>query len=418
MTKKSILKEVLEEIKPSENDKKEVESRVKAFVSKLNKGLKDAKAVLYGSGAKGTWLRGGFDADVFVKYDYKKYKDKSDQISDVLEKVLRKKFGKVERMHGSRDYFRIKEKDFVFEIIPILEIKKASEAKNITDISPLHAQWVKKKVNKKLMDEIRLVKAFFKAQKIYGAESYIRGYSGYITEILTIHYGGFEKLLRAARKWKDKEVVDICKYHKNVMMELNTSKLISPLIVVDPVDKSRNAAASLSYEKFDKLKEVADRFLKKSSKKFFVEKEVSVEDLMKKAGKNKLLLVDAAPLNGKEDVVGAKLMKSYEFLLKGLKKYGFNVKDKGWKWDKEKRSMFWYIVDSKKLDKFEKRKGPSLDFEEHVKKFKKKYKKTFNEKGRVCAKVKREFVDSYDFLKNLLKDKWLKDKVKGFKLRK
>ncbi len=57
-------------------------------------------------------------------------------------------------MHGSRDYFQIKEKGFTFEVVPILKIKDAKEAMNITDVSPLHAAWVKK--HKKFADDIAL----------------------------------------------------------------------------------------------------------------------------------------------------------------------------------------------------------------------------------------------------------------------
>ena len=139
-----LLKHVLKEIKPSKEEINDVQRKINEFISKINKGLKEAKAVLGGSGAKGTWLSRQHDADIFVQYDYKKYKDKSDRLSDMLEKTLKKKFGKVKRLHGSRDYFQIEQKGFTFEIVPILKINKSEEAVNITDVSPLHARWVNK----------------------------------------------------------------------------------------------------------------------------------------------------------------------------------------------------------------------------------------------------------------------------------
>ena len=87
------------------------------FLKIINKNLKDAKAVLGGSGAKATWLTKAHDADIFVQFDYKKYKEKSDQISDILEKHLKKRFKKIDRIHGSRDYFQLKQKNFTsFEL--------------------------------------------------------------------------------------------------------------------------------------------------------------------------------------------------------------------------------------------------------------------------------------------------------------
>ena len=168
-----MLNETLKHVKPSKQEEKEVNEKTREIILELNK-LK-LNAVLGGSVAKGTWLRGNHDFDIFIKF--KKGKD----ISKKVEKKLKKKF-KVIKVHGSRDYFRIKRDNFTFEIVPILDIRKASEAENITDVSPLHTKWVQK--HKKYIDEIRLAKAFARAQKVYGAESYIRGFSGYVLEIL------------------------------------------------------------------------------------------------------------------------------------------------------------------------------------------------------------------------------------------
>ena len=264
---KKLLSEVLSDIRPTKEYEKEILDKANKIINKINKDIKHAKAVLGGSGAKGTWLK-TFDADIFVKFNYGKFKDKSNKLSDILGKFLKKSF-KATRLHGSRDYFQIKQQKFTFEIVPILEIKKAEQAKNITDVSPLHSNFVLK--HKKLTDEIRLTKQFFKAAKVYGAESYIHGFSGYVCEILTVYYGSFIKLMKYIPKWKEKTVIDIKHYYKNknIFIEINQSKLTSPLIIIDPVQKDRNAAAALDYEKFEVLKHRAKEFLKKPSKEFF-----------------------------------------------------------------------------------------------------------------------------------------------------
>jgi len=414
-----LLKEVLKKIKPSKEEEKEVKDKIDRFLNRVNKGLKDAKAVLGGSGAKGTWLSKAHDADIFVEFDYGKYKDKSEQLSDILGKHLKKVFGRVNRLHGSRDYFQIKEKGFSFEIVPILKIRKASEAKNITDVSPLHANWVKK--HKKFADEVRLTKQFCKAQGVYGAESYIKGFSGYICEILTIYYKGFLNLVKAATKWKDKTVIDIEKYYKNskdVLRSLNLAKIYSPLVIIDPVQADRNAAAAVSREKYEQFICACKEFLKRPSKEFFKIKEISIDELKKGAGKDKLILLDVVALTGKEDVVGSKLLKALEFIDKKLRQNEFKVYEKGWKWDKKKKALFWFIVDKKKLSEYVKWCGPPIRNKFHTEKFKKKYKKTFVEKGKICAKVKRKFREADKFVKELVKDKYVKERVKRIGLMK
>ena len=210
---------ILEKIKPSKEEEKEANQIVKKTLSVINKVSK-GKATVGGSGAKGTWLSGTKEIDIFVKYNLK-YKDKD--ISKILEKELKKKF-KISKLHGSRDYFQIKNNGYVFEIVPVLDIKKVKDAVNITDVSPFHALWVKK--HKKYTDDIRLVKQFAKACKVYGAESYLRGFSGYVLEILVIYYKGFNNLVRNVTKWKAKVVIDPEKLLKNPLKELNESKLV------------------------------------------------------------------------------------------------------------------------------------------------------------------------------------------------
>ena len=408
-----LLKQVLAEIKPTKEEEKEVNEKISEFLKKLNKNLKDAKAVLGGSGAKGTWISHTYDADIFVQFNYNKYKDKSNELSDVLEKVLKRLFSKLSRLHGSRDYFQVKQVGFTFEVIPILKITKAKDALNITDVSPLHAEWVKK--HKKFADEIRLAKQFCKAQSVYGAESYIKGFSGYMCEILTIHCKGFMNLAKAAAKWEPKTVIDTEGYYKNksdVLFNINKSKQQGPMVLIDPVQKDRNAAAALSEEKFNQFVYACKEFLKNPSKDFFKITEVSIEELKKRAKKDKLILLAAKALSGKSDIVGSKLLKAVEFIDTELKKNGFNVYEHGWKWDKAKDALFWFIVDKNLLPEHVENRGPPLNLEKHVELFKKKHKKTFVKGKNIWAKDKREFRDAGKFVNKLIKDKYLEDKAK------
>ena len=395
--------EVLSRIKPAAEEEKALNDKISDFLSDVNRAAGDAQAILGGSGAKGTWLKGQHDADIFVLFPYEKYKERSDQLAEILEKRLKNMKKRFQRLHGSRDYFRFKERDFIFEAVPILKINNARDAVNITDVSPLHARWVKSKRN--IADEIRLAKAFCKAQRCYGAESYIRGFSGYVLEILVIYYGSFEKLLKAAVKWEEKQVIDADKLYKReeVWMAMNKAKLHSPLIVVDPVDKSRNAAAALSKEKWLMFKKKAATFLKKPSAAFFERKEVHFDKL-----KGNVIWIEVEGNEGKEDKVGAQLLLAFEFLKKKLK--NFSVTSCGWEWNK--KAVFWFVVKKKETEKFELRKGPPLELEQHVAMFKKKHKKCVVKKGVVFAKLAVKHYKLKDFVKGIVKEAYFKEKVK------
>jgi len=401
----TILKEALAEIKP---EKKKI-SEVDDFVGKINSRIKKlkiaAKAVVGGSFAKDTFLKEDHDVDIFVMFSLK-YRD--DDLSRMLRKVLLP--FKPETLHGSRDYFRAKNR-FNFEIVPVLDIKKPEQAQNVTDFSPAHVKWVKKNAGK-LRDDIRLAKKFCKSNKVYGAESYIRGFSGHVLDIIIIYYRGFLPLLRAAAKWKPKQVIDFYNVHKGrALFELNKSKTQSSLIVVDPVQPGRNASAALMDEKFSIFAESARKFLKNPSKDFFIEKKADIKLLEKKGA----VLVDVESKKGKEDIVGAKLLKAFQFIRKGLDE--FRIMDAGWEWDRKKNAVFWFLPGVKRLPEAVEWEGPPTTMKNRVNEFKKKYKKTFIKKGRIYAKRKRKHTKPGLLARDLIKQQYFMDKVKKAKIR-
>ncbi|HIH42673.1 TPA: hypothetical protein HA246_03445 [Candidatus Woesearchaeota archaeon] len=443
---------VLLDIKPTKHDEKQLAARIDAFVAKIQKKFSKnhAKAFLGGSGAKGTWLKNSYDADIFVMFNYKKFAGKSAELSDILEKKLKSAFKhqKVNRLHGSRDYFQIVEKmnklvignkfvngksvnnnpisEFTFEIVPILDIKQAKDAKNITDVSPLHASWVNKNSNEKLRDDIRLAKQFCKSVAVYGAESYIQGFSGYILEILVVYYGGFLNLLTAASRWPleinhetDKVIIDVKKYYKNkteVLFNVNKAKTHSPIIVIDPVQKDRNAAAALGYGQYANFISAAKKFLGHPTKEFFEIKEVTLDVLKKQETTNKKLYVlNVDSLSGKRDVVGAKLMKAFDHIKIKLVDNEFKLHHSSWSWDKRKTALFWFFIDSKKLDAVVVNSGPPVALKKHAAEFKKKYKKTFVKNNKLYAKAKRKYVDVVALLKDTIRDEYVKERVKEIK---
>ena len=403
-----LLKQVIDKLRP----KKDAVDKCYIVLDSINFEIKKKKiranAVLGGSIAKGTFLKKDYDCDIFVKFNLG-YKKKD--ISGLLENIL-KNFPGLSRIHGSRDYFQFNMKGIMFEIVPVLDIKKAEQAVNITDCSPLHVKWVKDNLKKNLADEIRLAKSFCKSCNVYGAESYMVGFSGHVLDILTIYYKGFIPLLKNAVKWKEQEVIDFNNYYKGSALErLNKSK-VGPLVVIDPIQPERNAAAVLSRKNFLLFKESAENFLKKPSKKFFEKKEITIDELKEKSKGKKLVLLDVKALDGKEDVVGSKLLKAFNYADKNLVLNEFNIYEKGWKWDKKKKALFWFILKDEILPEYFKRIGPPVRNKENVKQFIKKHKKTFIQGKKIYANVKREFRKPENLIKSLKKSKYFKERTK------
>lgn len=418
MKTESMFTKILEIHTPIQKEEKEIKTKINLFLRNLENSVKlnniNAEVMLGGSAAKGTFLAEDFDVDVFVRFDYG-CKDKD--ISGMLFKILKTiKLLKIIKVHGSRDYFQTRYDDIKYEIIPVLYVENPKDALNVTDMSPLHVKWIKNNITSTLRKEIILAKLFCKAQNLYGAESYINGFSGHVLDILIVNYGSFMNLLEASQKWKLYEVIDVEKY--GTAGKLNRSK-ISPLIVIDPILSERNAAAALSREKFLLFKEKAKEFLAAPSENFFVKKEYSLGELKEITNekKSKLLVLNVTAFTGKEDIIGSRLLKAYTHILKHLKINEFVVKNSGWKWDKAKKAMFWFVVDRKILSKEMTRIGPPLKAKKAADAFNAKHKKIFIKCGRLYAFVKRPFRKPEELVKHIINEEYVKEKVKTIKLK-
>ena len=397
------MKSVLKQIVPSKKEHSELKKTANEIIKKLK--IPHTKIILGGSSAKNTYLKDNNEIDLYVKFNLKKYQELD--ISNILKENL-KKF-KFTTLHGSRDYYHVQKGKFTVELIPILDIKKPEQARNITDISPFHSKWVKQF---KYSDDIRLAKAFAKANGFYGAESYIKGFSGYALEILTIHYKGFNKLLKAASKWKTKTVIDPQKWYKgDPLMYLNKSKTISPLVIVDPVQETRNVTAVVSREKYNLFKKIAKAYLKNPKEKYFFKEPFSLEKIKKKHKKHNMLTINLQPLEGKQDVVGAKLLKVHKFIEKELNNNNFSLKESGWHW--QDTALLYYIIENIELSKKVKHYGPPTKQKERLKHFKETWKKYSikTEKGISYVTIPRKYLTPEQLVQDLLTHKYISSRI-------
>ena len=325
-------------------------------------------------------------------------------------------------------------KTLIFEVIPVILIHSTNynEASNITDLSPEHVEWVKKHTNKNpgLIDDIRLAKQFCKANNIYGAESYINGFSGHILDILVIHYGSFINVLKAFSKFKEVSVdhplvIDTEKHHINPLKVLNQSK-ISPLIIIDPIQKDRNSAAALSKDQMIIFIDAAKNFLDKPKKDFFEIKKFEMKkniELAKKKIKNKkfdIIKININTLDGSKDVVGTKVLKVYEGIVSHLKLNDFNVLASGWNFIFEKRFAEIYIITDKNITKDVEQEGPPIsaktDYERFIKKHTEMKHKISLRGNRAYVVMPRKYTDPKKFILDISREEFIKMRVKSIRV--
>src|SRR3989344_9281392 len=155
-------------------EKKILKKRLKDFKEVLNSEIKKkkVKAEIFvgGSFGKNTMIKDEkFEVDIFIRFD-KKQEDLPGKLSVIIKGVEKMTSVSGEKIHGSRDYFKFKFGNMIFELVPVLKIKKVKEARNVTDLSYFHVNYVKKNLTGKMEREIAFAKKFCKAQGVYGAE--------------------------------------------------------------------------------------------------------------------------------------------------------------------------------------------------------------------------------------------------------
>ncbi|PIN92698.1 hypothetical protein COU61_01335, partial [Candidatus Pacearchaeota archaeon CG10_big_fil_rev_8_21_14_0_10_35_13] len=141
---KKIIKEVKERITLNEEELSEINSNAKKIISLLRESIKKNKVIaevfVGGSVAKKTVIKSGIiDVDLYLRFKDNKEMKKFEKVVKGIKKEHK-------MIHGSRDYYRIKEGTIVYEIIPVLRISSPKKAENVTDLSYYHVNYVLGKI--------------------------------------------------------------------------------------------------------------------------------------------------------------------------------------------------------------------------------------------------------------------------------
>ena len=123
--------------------------------------------------------------------------------------------------------------------------------------------------------------------------------------------------------------------------------------------------------------------------------------------------MSARALKGNNDVVGGKLMKVYGYIKKQLEINDFTIIDSGWHWDKT--ATFWYILNPELLPETKMHMGPPLSETKSSEKFKIKHPKFIIKDKRLYAKVKRDYQDPIDLVKDLISSEYVKQRTADIK---
>ena len=200
-----------------------------------------------GSYAKRTLLSNKWEVDVFILFNGVTGEWIKSRSLPILEECIKPLPYIVK--YAEHPYLTVNLMGMKVELIPAVKVEKPGSGGLGVERTPFHTRYVRMKLDEEpcLRDDIRLLKSFMEGIGVYGAETGIGGFSGYLAELLAIHYGGFRETLKAALGWKPQIYID--PEGVGVEAKLRAKYSDSPMIVVDPVDPERNAAASVTREK-------------------------------------------------------------------------------------------------------------------------------------------------------------------------
>jgi tRNA nucleotidyltransferase (CCA-adding enzyme) len=251
--------------------------------------------------------------------------------------------------------------------------------------------------------------------KVYGAEIKVGGFSGYLCELLILHYKSFTETLEAFAQYTRRIIIDIENQYAGRKNELQLL-FTEPLVMIDPVDKGRNVASAVKPQRLYTFTAAARAFLKTPSTKFFYPpptRAYSAEVLnqtLENHGSTYVFLtcpvIQAVP-----DVLWGQLYKTQRSLRKLVELDEFKVlRDTIWS-DEKTLNIFILELEQRVLPSIKKHLGPPITRSDECDKFLAKYALANNdvisgpyiEDGRWVVELRRQCTDAVELLREKLK---------------
>lgn len=397
----AVFAKALKRIRPTERETKADFEAAGHLIKKLEAAVPaNVEIELAGSLAKGTDLKGKNEFDIFILFPTS-YEHR-EMVMLGLHYARHAFHGmRIESRYAEHPYLQVFSGNYHADIVPAYRIGQISERGSSVDRSQLHTKYVNSKLDAAHKDEVRLLKQFMKNFGIYGAELRVEGFSGYLCELLVIHYGSLLKLFEAAADW-DGIAIDTEQHSTAGNLHEAFS---SPLIVIDPVDPKRNVAAVVAHTSLSRFIFECRRFLKSPSEKFFYSEKtvmgVSQIRKMMDARKTSCLAVRFAAPKVVADVLWPQLKKTTQALVRHLEALDFSVFGY-YHWSDGIECVILIELDRGALPSVRKALGPSIKFSSDVDAFVKTHGKSLNlhlEHDRIVAVEKREVVDAASALR-------------------
>ncbi len=255
MSFESVVGEVRARVVPDDDERAALEAVVEELTARAEAAIADlpvdADTRLVGSTARGTWLAGERDVDLFVRFPTSLSREALERHGlDVGRAVVpdgHEEYAEHPYVTGEVDGFTV-------DCVPCYAVESATGIRSAVDRTPFHTDYLEDRIEP-LADDVRVAKAFLDGVGVYGSDLRTKGVSGFLTELLVLEYGGFRPFVEAAADWQPPIRLDPEAHARGRETaspsrddEVGTADpaFDDPLVVIDPTDPERNVAAVCS----------------------------------------------------------------------------------------------------------------------------------------------------------------------------
>ena len=393
---KKIISNVMKNVIPTKTIEKSNEGIAETALELVKKEIEKFPEIIGvefgGSYAKGTWLSKDADVDIFVRFKKSTSEEKFEKISKKIGFDSLKGFSPYVR-YSEHPYVEAKMKDTKINVVPFYDVK-AGEWKSAADRSPFHTKFMSKSLTQKMRNEVRILKTFLKSNGIYGAEIAKQGFSGYVSEVLVLHFGSFENIIKS-----------ISKIEENQVIGKTSKKFDTSLVIIDPIDSNRNLAAAISDENIGKFILVCRAFKENPKSDFFKNKKSRVS---KKHWGNVLSIKFNFKMRS-PDIIWGQIKRATSSLNTQLELAGFTVLRSSAYTDQQKEAYLLFLLESTKISDIYAKSGPEFFREGSSKSFISKNLSNaelvwIGNNKKIISLEKRKHVDASKFMSEFLKN--------------
>ncbi len=390
---------VLSRIKPTEPEKSRLKALAESIIARINaigeaEGL-NIKGELVGSSARGTWISGEHDLDIFIMFQPDVERKELEEKGLYIIRKIAGESQSFEERYAEHPYIHAIFDGFEVDLVPAFKVERASEIKSAVDRTPFHNIYVASMI-KGLEDEVLVLKQFLKGIGVYGSELKTQGFSGYLAELLIINYGSFVNVLEAACGWKSGIIIDIEKHGTLVHND--------PIVVVDPTDPARNVAAALSLDNLCVFIDRAYEFLENPDEAYFtanVREPLSDNEFrnLLASRRTSLTAIEFEAPDVVEDVLYPQLYKLVSSVNEMFERYDFCVYNSS-AWASDKKAIVLFELETSKLPLVKKHGGPFVWSKEYALAFKSKYRDSnkfsnvFIRHGKYMVEIPRKYAEA------------------------